>query len=228
MHTETGHSKVRSLTSESLLERVRDWDDAASWRQFFATYHRVIFSLASKSGLNATEAEDVAQNTMIAVADRIRSFQYDRAAGSFKNWIRYQARARIKEHWERRERERAVFLDAPARPDPDRTSTIERCSDVQNDPVLCLDRTWEQALAETALARVKASVAPKHFQMFDLYVMKQWPLRRISRTLGVSAAQVYLIKSRVTFLLKRQTRQVQAQLERPPASGANRQNHKKP
>lgn len=223
MQTETGHSKVRSLTSESLLERVRDWDDAASWRQFFTTYHRVIFSLASKSGLNATEAEDVAQSTLIAVADRIRGFQYDRVAGSFKNWIRFQARARIKEHWERRAREQSVFRAAPARPDPDRTSTVERCPDAQNDPALCLDRTWEHALAETALARVKASVAPKHYQMFDLYVMKQWPLRRISRTLGVSAAQVYLIKSRISFLLKRQTRQVQAQLERQPAFGVNRQ-----
>jgi RNA polymerase sigma factor (sigma-70 family) len=222
MRTETGHSNVCSLTSESLLERVRDWDDAASWRQFFATYHRVIFSLASKSGLNAAEAEDVAQNTMIAVADRIRGFQYDRTAGSFKQWISFQARARIKEHWERREREQSVFHTAPDRPDPDRTSTVERCPDAQNDPVLCLDRTWEEALAETALARVKASVAPKHFQMFDLCVMKQWPLRRISRTLGVSAAQVYLIKSRVSFLLKRQTRQVQAQLERRPAPGASR------
>lgn len=225
MQIESGQTSLRSRTSESLLERVRDWDDAASWQQFFTTYHRVIFSLAIKSGLNATEAEDVAQNTMIAVADRIRGFEYDRAAGSFKNWLRFQARARIKEHWERRQREQSVFRTTPGQPSRDRTSTVERYPDAQNDPGLCLDRTWEEALAETALARVKASVAPKHFQMFDLYVMKQWPLRRISRTLGVSAAQVYLVKSRVSFLLKRQARQVQAQLERRPVSGASRPKH---
>lgn len=224
MQTESGHTSLRSLTSESLLERVRDWDDAASWQQFFTAYHRVIFSLAIKSGLNTTEAEDVAQNTMIAVADRIRGFQYERAAGSFKNWIRFQARARIKEHWERRRREQSVFRPGAGRPDSDRTATVERCPDTQNDPALGLDRVWEQALAETALARVKARVAPKHFQMFDLYVMKQWPLRRIGRTLGVSAAQVYLIKSRVSFLLKKETRQVQAELERQPVPGVNRSN----
>lgn len=224
MHTEAGQTSLRSVTSETLLQRVRDWGDEASWRQFFATYHQIVFSLATKSGLNKSEAEEVAQATMIDVADRIRSFRYDRAAGSFKNWIGFQARARIKEHWERREREQSVFRSTPLVPARDQTGTVERFPDEQSDPVLCLDRTWKETLAEAALAQVRERVAPKHFQMFDLYVIKQWPLSRISRTLGVNAAQVYLVKSRVSFLLKKQTRRLQAQLERWPASGVPRQN----
>jgi RNA polymerase sigma factor (sigma-70 family) len=224
MHTEAGQTSLRSVTSETLLQRVRDWGDEASWGRFFATYHQVVFSLATKSGLTKSEAEEVAQATMIDVADRIRSFQYDRANGSFKNWIGYQARARIKEHWERHEREQSIFRPAQVTPARDQTGTVERFPDEQSDPVLCLDRTWKETITETALAQVREQVAPKHFQMFDLYVMKQWPLGRISRTLGVSAAQVYLTKSRVSFLLKRQTKRLQAQMERLPTFGEQRQN----
>jgi hypothetical protein len=60
--------------------------------------------------------------------------------------------------------------------------------------------------------------------MFDLYVMKRWSLSRISRTLGVSAAQVYLTKSRVSFLLKRQTKRLQAQMDRLPKLDTQPQN----
>jgi RNA polymerase sigma factor (sigma-70 family) len=224
MHTEAGQTSLRSVTSETLLLRVRDWGDEVSWRQFFETYHQVVISLATKSGLTISESEEVAQATMIDVADRIRSFQYDRAAGSFKNWIGYQARARIKECWERRDKEQAIFRSTPMVPTRDQTGTVERFPDEQSDPVLCLDRTWKETLTETALTQVREKVAPKHFQMFDLYVMKRWSLSRISRTLGVSAAQVYLTKSRVSFLLKRQTKRLQAQMDRLPKLDTQPQN----
>jgi RNA polymerase sigma-70 factor (ECF subfamily) len=75
-----------------------------------------------------------------------------------------------------------------------------------------IEKDWEQAVATVALARVKAKVKPKHFQMFDLYALKNWPIRRVSRTLQVNVAQVYLAKSRIMRLLKKQSLQVEAQL----------------
>src|SRR2546423_9575172 len=55
-------------TRYTLLSRLHDWDDAESWREFFETYWRLIYSIAMKSGLNEAEAEDVVQETVICVA----------------------------------------------------------------------------------------------------------------------------------------------------------------
>jgi RNA polymerase sigma-70 factor (ECF subfamily) len=104
-----------------------------------------------------------------------------------------------------------------------RTETLHRFPDVRNNLELFFERDWNEVVTATALARVKMRVKPKHFQMFDLYAVKQWPLRRISRTLGVNVAQVYLVKSRISRMLKQQTKQVQAQLARPPAPDFFRQ-----
>ena len=44
-------------TRESLLSRLKNWDDQESWRDFFDTYWRLIFNLARKAGLS--DADEV-------------------------------------------------------------------------------------------------------------------------------------------------------------------------
>ena len=39
-------------TRHSLLDRLRDWEDQASWREFFNTYWKFIYSVAIRSGLS--------------------------------------------------------------------------------------------------------------------------------------------------------------------------------
>ena len=57
-------------TRHSLLNRLKDWRDEASWREFFETYWELIYNVARKAGLNDAEAQDVVQETVIAVAKR--------------------------------------------------------------------------------------------------------------------------------------------------------------
>ena len=71
-------------TRYSLLSRLQNWDDQTSWKVFFDTYWRLIYSFALKSGLTDTEAQDVVQETIIAVAKDIDKFKRDRSLGTFK------------------------------------------------------------------------------------------------------------------------------------------------
>ena len=222
MHSDTDHTRSYALredvqTRASLLQRVRDWSDDASWREFFATYSRLIYSMALKSGLTDTEAEDVVQGTMMSVASAIRDFQYNREAGSFKQWLGNHAMWRIHDQLRRSRKDLEMIQERKGTATGDRTGTVHGLPDERNNFELFFEHDWNEAVAATALARVKTQVKPKHFQIFDLYAVKQWPMRRISRTLGVNVAQVYLVKSRITLMLKEETKQVKAQLERLPA-----------
>ncbi|MEI6357591.1 MAG: hypothetical protein WCP53_10900 [Verrucomicrobiota bacterium] len=58
-------------TRQSLLSRLRSWDAQDSWREFFETYWRLIFDTASKAGLDEASAQDVVQETIIAVAKQM-------------------------------------------------------------------------------------------------------------------------------------------------------------
>jgi RNA polymerase sigma factor (sigma-70 family) len=201
-------------TRESLLRRVRDWSDEASWQEFFEIYWRLIYTLATQAGLSEAEAEDVVQATMIAVADNIREFRYDSEVGSFKNWLCNQAQWKIRDQLRRNRREQEHLAPRPRTKTPTGTGTISRIPDERDYFAGVLQRDWDNAIASVALAQVKARVKPKHFQMFDLYAVKNWPIRRVSQTLQVNVAQVYLAKSRISRLLRRQTKQVEAQLMR--------------
>ncbi|HTD65749.1 MAG TPA: sigma-70 family RNA polymerase sigma factor [Candidatus Limnocylindria bacterium] len=217
---------VDDHTRASLLARVRDWNDDASWREFFETYWRLIYSLAIKTGLSESEAEEVAQATMISVADAIRDFKYNRETGSFKQWLCGQAKWKIHDHLRRNRREQKVFLQNHQTLTATGTGTVSSFPEAANDYAAYVESDWHEALRQTALTRVKTLVKPKHFQIFDLYALKQWPLRRISRTLGVSIPQVYLIKSRVARLLRKQTRDLGDQVDRVSSSVFLNRNHK--
>lgn len=201
-------------TRASLLRRVRDWRDDASWQEFFELYWRLIYALAVQAGLNEAEAEDVVQATMVAVADNIRLFRYDSEVGSFKSWLCHQAQWKIRDQLRRRARDEEHLVRRAQVRTSTSTATVARIPDERDALEGVLERDWDQAVATVALARVKAKVKPKHFQMFDLYAVKNWPIRRVSQTLQVNVAQVYLAKSRISRLLKKQTKQVEAQLVR--------------
>jgi RNA polymerase sigma-70 factor (ECF subfamily) len=67
-----------------------------------------------------------------------------------------------------------------------------------------LDQKWRRNLQEASIVRVKKRVNAKQYQMFNLYVMMQWPMNQVKKTLGVSAAQVSMAKMRISRLIKRE------------------------
>ena len=98
-----------SLTSQktraTLLERMRDWRDRESWKDFFDTYWKLIYGTARKSNLSDYEAQEVVQETLISVSKRFPQFRYN-ARGSFRVWLRRLTRWRVvdqirkrKPHW---------------------------------------------------------------------------------------------------------------------------------
>jgi len=210
-------------TRASLIARVRDWSDDESWDEFFALYWKLLYSVAVKAGLTESEAEEAVQATMISISKNIRDFQYNRQTGSFRSWICKQAWWKINDQLRRRQREQQR-LKPPSVPRLEgfapRTATVARVPDAHNDFENFVEDDFEKAVQRLALDRVRTHSNPKHFQMFDLYVTKKWPIREVARLLQVNPAQVYLAKSRISRQLKKTTKLVAAQLERqPPAVG---------
>ena len=208
---------LNAATRASLLVRVRDWSDDASWQEFFEVYWKLIYAVAIKAGLTESEAEDIVQTTMVSVANNIRTFEYKPEAGSFRTWVCAQARWKIHDQLRRQVRDGAVFHPSASRDcSPTGTPTMEHFPapiDVRSD---LLEAEWKQAVLEAALNKVKNLVKLQHFQIFDLCVLKKWTPRRVAQTMGVNLPQVYLVKSRVASVLKAQVRKVEAQMDQSP------------
>src|SRR4029077_7299409 len=111
-------------TRRSLLTKLKRWDDQESWQEFFNTYWRLIYGVASQAGLTEEEAQDVVQDTLVSVARQLPNFKYDSAAGSFKSWLFLITRRRIADHL--RKAYRQVKIAQPAPEATSRTELIER------------------------------------------------------------------------------------------------------
>jgi RNA polymerase sigma factor (sigma-70 family) len=82
-------------TRRSLISRLRNVEDRDSWQDFFDTYWKLIFSVARKAGCTEQEAEEVVQETTVAVSKYIKDYQYDPKVCSFKNWLMHKTQWRI-------------------------------------------------------------------------------------------------------------------------------------
>ena len=194
-------------TRYSLLSRLKNWEDDESWREFFDTYWRLIYAVALKSGLTDAEAQEVVQETIICVAKNIQKFKRDRKLGSFKGWLRNLTHWRIADQLRKRVKvlrnEMALESQSLSSPDEIPGQTIDA-----NESEW--ESEWQRNLLKTALEQVKRHVREEQYQLFDLYVIRQWPVDRITQTLGVSATRVYLAKYRITRRLKKEVRRLEA------------------
>jgi RNA polymerase sigma-70 factor (ECF subfamily) len=194
-------------TRRSLLERLKNWDDQESWRAFVDRYWSLIYYTALKAGLTEAEAEDAVQETVISVSKSLPGFRYEER-GSFKSWLLQVTTWRI--HDQLRKRDLASTRRKPRAATSTGTTTLERLPDPSKGLEATWDEEWESNLMANALEQVKKKVELEQYQMFDLYVLKQWPVSRVAKVLRVSAGTVYLAKHRIGKLLKKEIASLQA------------------
>src|SRR2546428_9693715 len=146
-------------TRHSLLSRLKRWDDQESWRDFFDTYWKLIYGVAIKSGMSDVEAQEVVQETVIAVAKKIHEFKTDPAFGSFKSWLRHLTRWRIADQLRKRQREGRAQQHQS-----DNTSTTSTTGKIQDPAGFELehlwDDEWEKNLIDAAIEKVKRQSNP--------------------------------------------------------------------
>ncbi len=212
MHS-TSPTQPRSLlTRATLLFRLRDWQDSASWEEFYRLYNKLIYGLARRSGLAHGEAEEVTQDVFKRVAETITGFESSPNRGSFRGWLMNLTRWRIADKF----RSRPVEGQQPDKKFQDNTTDLIDAMERLPDPRTAYDTVWETEwrsnLLAAALARIARHVPAKHFQAFDLYARQQWPVLRVARELGVNPASVYLISHRLTKRLKAEVARLEAQL----------------
>lgn len=212
MNSSRPHPGTSLLTRPTLLFRVRDSADAASWAEFHRLYRRLIYGRARRAGLGHEDAEDVAQDVFKRVAETIKDFDLDPGRGSFRGWLMKLTHWRIADQFERRAK---LPARSPAAPRDSstagETATLERVPAPADDEDEW-DREWQRHILAAAVERLARQVKPRHFQVFELYVRQSWPVLKVSAELGINPASVYVIGHRLTKQLKAEVEKLRGQL----------------
>ncbi len=214
----SGARRVQSsslATRRSLLSRLKQSNAQESWRDFFDTYWRLIYTTALNAGLTDSEAQEVVQETVLTIVRKIKSFSYDPAVGSFKGWLLTIVRWRIVDQFRKRRPQQIQTPASRQATETSGTATLERVADPRAINLDALwEEEWQRTLFTAALSRVKRQANARHYQMFDLYAVKCWSVDKVAQTLGVSTAQVRLAKHRITVLMRREVARLEKEEEK--------------
>ena len=198
-------------TRQSLLSRLKDKNDDASWREFFEMYWKFIYMVAVRSGLTDSEAQDVVQETVISMWEQMPKFKYDPSKGTFKGYLYKTARFCILDQKRKRKQDAHRHADLPRD-----TSGTDPINDIVDPATLTppnWDEEWDWNLLQVAIQNVKVRIKPKHFQIFDWYVLKRLPSTEVATKLGITIGQVFLVKYRVTEVLSKEIQKLKQQYD---------------
>jgi RNA polymerase sigma-70 factor (ECF subfamily) len=209
-------------THPSLLNRLKSGDDAESWNEFYRIYGELVRDFAVQAGLTDSEANEVVQETAIAMARHLPEYRYDPKVCRFKTWLLNQATWRIKDQLKKRKKDASVNISSTAAhagngmaEETARTATINRVPDpaaVDLDGLFEVE--WRKNLFAAAWERVKEQFSLKQLQIFDLLVFKEWPAADVAKLLGVSLANIYVTRHRVSGAIAKEVKRLEKELER--------------
>ena len=186
-------------TSVSLLDRLRDSPDAASWQRLVDLYAPLIQTWLRRQGLQPADADDLAQDVLAVLIRELPTFQH-RGAGAFRSWLRAITVNRLRNFCRARQ----------ARPDATGDSDFLNQLDQLEDPHSELSRLWdqehEQHVLRRALELIGPEFAPSTWQAFRRVMIDGAAVPAVAAELGLSVNAVFIAKSRVLSRLRREVR----------------------
>ncbi len=178
-------------THASLLIRLREGHDSVAWGEFHRRYSELLIAFAKRRGLQAADAEDVAQETLHAIARGIPEFAYDPGRGRFRNYLKTVA---IRAIW-RRMRDNAA---APQPLDDGNPTALDSDAAVENE----WEAEWRQHHLRLAMTRVRQEFNRTDLEAFEAVAGTGREAASVAAELGLSVDQVYKAKSRIIQRLK--------------------------
>jgi len=179
-------------TSTTLLERLRDGTDQLAWQEFSDRYWRLIFVFAKKRGCSDHTAEDIVQNVMVEVFRERSTFRYDRARGSFRNWLGAVVRNLVARHYRApSERPRGQGGDSEG------DFVLSGLQHDDGRPEELWEHIYEQTMLAALLDIVRREVAPATYQAFELSAIRDLSGDKVAGITGLSRNAVYQAKKHV-------------------------------
>lgn len=171
--------------------RVKDTDDQTAWEEFAAIYRPVICRFARKRGLQESDAQDLAQNVLAAVAAAIPDWQPDESNARFRTWLSRIAFNQTVTIFRRRRTDRARGS----------VECVEELCDHQGD-ITALQVDYQREVFRSLARRVREEVEETTWQAFWMTAVEGCSISDVAESLGRSTGSVYTARSRILRRLR--------------------------
>ena len=188
-------------TKESLILRVKDPADAASWSDFLSIYRPVVVRMACGRGLQHADADDLAQQVFLSVAKAIEAWEPDSRQPPFRVWL-----ARIT---------RNAIVNALTRRKPDAPSGSTSVQEMLRELPERNDETTQKLTQESrreamrwAAHEIQSEFTEVTWAMFWLTSIEGESVAEVARQQNKSPGAVYMARFKVMQRLKEKVLEV--------------------
>ena len=192
-----------SVTSTDLLRQAKA-NSQTAWQQLVTRYSRRIYRWCRRSGLQPTDAADVTQEVLHAVARKLGDFRRDRPGDTFRGWLRRITSNKVNDHYRKQNKttdkasggvNQVEFLAAPQEP-----SGTWNTSLVTSDASIV--SSFKSQRIQTVIKSVRANVSDRDWKLFWRIAIDGQPAADAAKELGITANAARLVKMRVLKRLK--------------------------
>jgi RNA polymerase sigma-70 factor (ECF subfamily) len=189
-------------TRVTLLARLRqDPTNQVAWGEFVERYGRHIYRWCRHWRLQDADAEDVTQDILLKLAQKLRDLVYD-PSRSFRGWLKTIAHHAWRDFVDGRRPAQAAAGDS-------RVWELIQTLEAREHLVQKLEEAFDHEILEAAKLRVRLRVAPHTWEAFRLIALEGLPASDVAPRVNMQVAMVYVAKSKVQKMLQEEIRNLE-------------------
>ncbi len=186
-------------TSLSLLNQLRNSPASESWNRLVELYSPLLRAWLRKYDVQASDADDLVQEVLLAVSKDLGKFEHGGQTGGFRGWLRAILVNRLRKFWRNQSRRRQVPSD----------SDIETRLAQLDDPASAMSQIWnrqhDQYVLRQLLTLVEPHFASSTWTAFCRLALDGAPPDVVAEETGISRNAVIIAKCRVLNRLRQES-----------------------
>ena len=190
-------------TRRTLLERLHDRNDDSSWKEFVETYRGYIFVVIRRMGIDETSAEDLVQQVLVKLWDKLPEFSYD-SKRRFRSYVATITRNKVND-FVRSLRAEQNRIDKKYSDDSLKVIEVPEVE-------VIAQQEWELFIANRALQNIRESFSGNAIEVFERMLNGEDP-EEIAATLEIKKNSVHQLNKRVKEKMIEEIKRLKFELE---------------
>jgi len=192
-------------TDYSLIDRVKDMSNGASWLDFMRIYQPVVYRLARRRGMQDADAHDIVQQVFASISRSLASWKPAKDQPPFRAWLTTIARNAITTALTRRRPDQGTGSSSVA-------DVLEQVPNAeQTNTELIMEARRE--IVRWAAKQIRPEFTELTWDIFWKTAMQEFSVAEVSKSTGRSIGAIYVTRHRVLSRLKEKIAEVSNQWE---------------
>jgi RNA polymerase sigma factor (sigma-70 family) len=185
-------------TRQTLLEKLRDRYDDASWEEFQKIYAPYILRVLKAMNMNNHDCQDLQQDIMLISWKSLPQFNYQPEKGSFRAWISTVTRREAIHYIKKRQK---AFISTNSEEEQKLQESLRSIDAPDIDNII--KQEWEKFISEKAWENIKNRFSENILMIFKK-LSSGVDITSLAQEYELSESSIYVYKKRVLNTLQKE------------------------